>query len=302
MQLLRTLAIGAIAASLATGAAAKDEEEEDPGPSFADIMAMAKDKNAKLKLEKIHEALENSPHEWHTKDVYALVDLDLDPELAKKAAAKAGIFWQGGTSITQLETEGRASASPQTIKVTNADLVILFEDMNDIKNNMDMAVKAVGDLPARAGHESDNQYQLRERQHKEAIVSAKAPWEGLVDVTRFEGEFTGDFTPHDGKCTQAHINVDLAMVQFPLFRTAMGGLRVEVPIAVTSKNVEKAQFVAINPYRFEAWSNPICVSAAAATTLSTQGSKLKVTFGRTFDGDVWVGEGEFTNAKTNGKL
>ena len=301
MNLWRTLAIGALGAMLATGAAAEDTPA-DAGPSFKDIIAMAKDKNASLKLDKIHEAVENSPHVWHTKDVYALVDLDLDPELAKKAAAKAGIFWQGGTSITQLQNDGRASAKAQTIRVTNGDLVILFEDMNDIKNSMDLAVKALGALPPRLGHEDDNQFQLRQRQHEEAIVRAKAPWEGLVNVTTLSGEFTGSFTPYDGKCTQAHINVDLTMVQFQLFRTAMGGLRVEVPIELTSTNIEKAQFVAINPYRFEAYSKPICVSSAAASSLSGQGSKLKVTFGRTFDGDSWKGQGEFHNAKTNAKL
>ncbi len=300
MSLLRTLAVGALAALLATGAAAADDEEE--GPSFADILAMGKDKNASLKLDLLKAAIDDSPHEWHTKDVYALVDLELGSEIAEMAAAKAGIFWQGGTSLRQLAVDGRASAKPQTTKIGNSDLIILFEDLNDIKNNQDMAIKAVGDLPPRLGHEDDNLFQLRQRQHEEAIIKARSPWEGQVDVTSFEIELTGGFTPHDGKCTQAHINADLSMVQFQLFRTAMGGLRVEVPIAMTSKNVEKAQFVAINPYRFEAWSKPICVSSAAASSLAGQGSKLKMTIHRTFDGDNWTGIGDFHNAKTNAKL
>ena len=296
MALIRRLLLGAAAVLVATSASAED------APTFRDIMTLAKDKNAKLKLDKIHEALELSDHEWKTKDVYALVDLDLDPSLAEKAAAKAGIFWTGGTSLSELTNTGRASAQPQTIKLTNSDFVILFEEMNDYKNGQDLAVKGVGDLAPRPAHEDDNQYQLRERKHEEAVVSARAPWEGKVDATSFEAELTGGFTAYDGSCTQAHINVDLSMIQFDLFRTAMGGLRVEVPIAVTSKNVEKAQFTAVSPYRFEAWSNPICVSSGAAAGLASQGSKLKITFKRTFDSDSWTGTGEFYNAKTNARL
>jgi len=178
----------------------------------------------------------------------------------------------------------------------------LFEEMNDYKNGESLAVKALGDLPPRASHEDDNQFQLRQRKHEEAIVSARAPWEGKIDATSFEAELTGDFTTYDGSCTQAHISVDLSVIQFNLFRTAMGGLRVEVPITVASKNVEKAQFVAVNPYRFEAWSKPICVSSGAAASLAGQGSKLKITFKRTFDSDNWTGSGEFYNGKTNARL
>jgi hypothetical protein len=271
-------------------------------PSFRDIMTLAKDKNAKLKIDKIAEAIELSSHTFTVKDVYALVDLDLDPALAEKAAKKAGIFWNGAASLNQIAADGRASASPQTLSLKNSDLVILFEEINEYKNAEAQAIKAVGELAPRASHEDDNKYQLRKRKHDEAMAHARAPWEGKIDATTFQGEFTGSFTVYDGSCTQAHINVDLSMVKFELFRTAMGGLRVEVPIQATSKNIQKAQFSAMGAYRFEAWSTPICVSSGAAASLAGQGSKLKITFKRTHDSDTWTGTGEFYNGKTNAKL
>jgi len=298
-RLSRAVALCAAALLSSSPSVAQDASED---PSFRDIMKLAKDKNAKLKLDKITEAIELSSHAFTTKDVYALVDLDLDPTLADKAAKKAGIFWQGGTSLNQLAAEGRASAAPTTFNLNNGDLVILFEEINEYKNEEALAIKNVGDLAPKASHEDDNKYQLRQRKHDEAIVRARSPWEGKIDAATFVGEFTGGFTQYDGNCTQAHIEVDLSMVTFELFRAAMGGLRVEVPIQTASKNIQKVQFSAMSPYRFEAWSNPICVSSGAAASLAGQGSKLKITFKRPHESDSWTGTGDFYNGKTNGKL
>ena len=48
-----------------------------------DIMALAADKNIKLKQDKLIGAIEASEFDWSFEDVYTLVDMDHPPEVVK---------------------------------------------------------------------------------------------------------------------------------------------------------------------------------------------------------------------------
>lgn len=293
-----------LACTLLAGPVAFGQEGQD-GPKFSDIVTMLKDKNAQYKQDKIQEAVEQSAHTWRPKDVYELLDLGASPPVLSVAAAKAKMFWDGSArTLAQVLQDGREGAPAETVKVRgNDELVIVFEHFNDIKYGMEEAKQGVGPLQPRQGYEDDIKYDMRKRDHDLKMAAALAPWEGRINKTTFEIELTGGFTPHDGKCTQAHIEVDLSQVSFELYRYSMGGLKVDVPIEIGGNaNIESARWTASGSRRFEAKSKPICVSAAQAATLASQGSKLQITLSRPFDSDKWTGTGSFVNAKTNARL
>ena len=75
--------LAALVALLAAGPALA----QDDGPMGRDdIMALAADKNIKLKQDKLIGAIEASEFDWSFEDVYTLVDMDHPPEVVKPAA------------------------------------------------------------------------------------------------------------------------------------------------------------------------------------------------------------------------
>lgn len=294
-----------VATTLLAMPAIAEEPAAQAAPTFADIVAMIKDKNAKYKLDKLAPAVEASNHAWRPRDVYELLDLGAPPDVLKLAAGKAKMFWDGSAkALPAVITNAREGAPSETVKIaTNDDLVIVFEHFNDIKYEIEAAKSALGALAPRASYEDDVKYDMRTRDFDIRQAQTMSPFEGRIAKTTFDIELTGGFTPHDGACTRPTVVVDLTKVNFDLFRYTLGGLRVEVPVSLDAgSNVEAAKFAATGQYRFEATGKPICVSAAQAATLSSQGSKLRMTLRRPFDSDNWTGTASFVNAKTNTKL
>ncbi|NCG17681.1 MAG: hypothetical protein GWP91_01515 [Rhodobacterales bacterium] len=267
------------------------------------IFELAGDKNIKMKMDKLTGAIAKTNFDWAFEDVYVLVDLDMPPDIIKMAAGKAGMFYTGNEkSLTKIAADGRETASARTIVLNNSDFVILFETYNDIKYEEEAIRERIGDFKAREEHETDDVFFLRKRKYDEGLLAAVSPVVGKIDKLTFEAMLTGGFTPHDGSCTQGLIEIDLNQISFDLFRYALGGRRVMVPINIADSNVASAKFEANKGQKFTALSSPVCVSAGAAAGLAGQGSKFKVTFSRMHDENVWSGTGSFTNAKTGGKL
>lgn len=302
---LALVLVGALGSSFVPAPAHAEDPAEAATPSFDDIVAMLKDKNAQFKQDKLQQAVAASAHPWRPKDIYALVDLGASPAITSIAAGKAKMFWDGSAkSLAVVQKTGRDAAPAETVKIgNNADLVMIFEHFNDIKYGLDAAKNQVGTLQPRQGYEDDVKYDMRKRDYDLRLAAALAPFEGQIAKSTFEAELTGSFTPHDGSCTRAQVVVDLSKVNFELFRYTMGGLKVDVPFELSAgSNVETAKWSASGQYRFEATSAPLCVSAAQAATLSSQGSKLKITMSRPFDSDRWTATATFHNAKTGAKL
>ena len=277
---------------------------QDAAPTREDVMALANDPNIQLKMDKLVQAVNASSFDWSAKDVYVLVDLDLPPEVLKPAAAKAGIFWDGtAQSMRSLHAKHQSRAPAETIRITsNDDFVILFEFFNDIKNALTLAEQQAGTLVPRMDHETDDAWFLRERKHQEDLVAARSPVHARIAATTFEIEIHGGFTPYDGSCTQGTVSIDLCPVDFGLYRYALGGRRVDLPLSLDADNVQTAQFKASGSRVFEATSTPVCVSESAAASLTEAGSTLSVTLRRPPDSDQWTGSAEFKNAKTGAKL
>jgi hypothetical protein len=271
--------------------------------SMADILSLANDKNISLKLDKLASAVEGSAFDWSVENVYSLVDLDMPEEVCKPAATKAGMFWDSPKSMKAIIDAGRASAGSQTITINgNPDLVMVFEFFNEVHWGIKAAEEQVGPLKPKESWESDDAFWLRKRKHEEAIAAATSPWEGKIDATTFSAVLTGGFSPYDGSCTSALVDLDLSQVQFDLYRRTLGGNAVNVPVAATGRNVGSISFMASGRRRFEAISTPLCVSAGSAASLAAAGSKVELTFRRPHNSDKWTGTAEFKNAKTGARL
>ena len=188
------------------------------------------------------------------------------------------------------------------LSAREADITILDGVFNDIKNALTLAEQQAGTLVPRMDHETDDAWFLRERKHQEDLVAARSPVHARIAATTFEIEIHGGFTPYDGSCTQGTVSIDLSPVDFGLYRYALGGRRVDLPLSLDADNVQTAQFKASGSRVFEATSTPVCVSESAAASLTEAGSTLSVTLRRPPDSDQRTGSAEFKNAKTGAKL
>ena len=115
--------------ALSTWSVAGEAVAEDGAPTHDDIMALAKDENIQLKMDKLVSAVNDSTFDGSYGQVYALVDMEMPEEVLKPAAAKAGMFWDGtAKALDRIVADGHASARPQTVTISgNADFVVLFE-------------------------------------------------------------------------------------------------------------------------------------------------------------------------------
>lgn len=291
-----------VLASLLAAAPASAQDAPE-GPSYGDIVAMLKDKNAALKMDLVQKAVDTSVHTWRPKDVYEVLDLGATPPVARAAAAKANMFWDGSAKpLQKVREEARGRAAAETVRITsNEDLVMVFETFAEVQYGLKAAEKEVGPLKPRESWEDDVKFDMRKRAHDVSLAQALGPHEGRIEKTTFEAELTGGFTPHDGSCTQPHVSVDLSQVAIDTYRYAMGGRRMDVPIAIAgNSNVESARWAASGGYRFEAYGKAIC--GGSSSSLAAQGSKLKITLTRPLDSDAWSATATFHNAKTNARL
>lgn len=259
---------------------------EDGPPSRDDVMAIASDKNIKLKLDKLVSAVEASEFDWSYEDVYTLVDMEHPPEVTKPAAAKAGMFYDNPKAMSKIIADGRASASPETITVSkNEDFVVLFETFNDIKYGIEAAQKERGAIQPRQSHESDDDWFLRQRKADEVQAAKIAPLEGKIPATTFDLLLTGTVQPM-GDCNKPFVTIDLNKIDFGLYRYALGGKSVDLVTSVTGKNVEKVAFQASGGRRFEVVGT--CSKAAVGSPVVAS-----VKMSRALDSNSWTGSAEF---------
>lgn len=255
-------------------------------PPREDVMAIAADKNIKMKLDKLIAAINASTFDWSVADVYQLVDMGHPPEVIKPAAAKAGMFFNDPKPMSAIIAAGRATAQPEVIPInSNDDFVIVFETFNDIKYAMDEANKARESIPPRATHESDDDWFLRQRRAEEVRVAAVAPLEGRINQMTFDAQLTGEVVA-EGGCNKPKVSIPLDRIDFNLFRYTLGGKQVDLVTGITGKNVEKVAFLGAGARRFEAVGT--CGTAAPGTPV-----KLSVRLHRAHDSDAWTGTAEF---------
>ena len=284
--------------ALPQAASAQDEWTRD------DIKMLLSDKNLSLKYDKLKDAVESTTFDWSFEDAYMLIDAEVPEDIVRIGTGRAGMFYDGtNKSMNQIWEAGFATAQPQTIQLTNADFVVLFEFFNDQKYAIQAVKDRLGPQQGQQSYETEDVYWERKRRYDEAVHAATAPVAGTIEKTTFVAEVTGGFKPYDGACGAAEIKLDLAAVSFDLFRYTLGGKRIKVPIQVSGSNVANVEFAAASGSRFfQATSNPICVSSGAYSNLEAAGSKLKITFQRKYDGDTWTGNAQFVNARTGARL
>lgn len=271
---------------LAALALAAPAMAQDAPPTREDVMAIAADKNIKLKMDKLTGAINASQFQWTYEDVYTLVDMEHPPEVTKPAAAKAGMFYDNPKSLSSIIKAGRESARPEAIKISsNADFVIVFETFNDFKYAIEAANRKAESIDPRKSHESDNDWFLRKRKAEEARLAEVSPIEGKISNTTFEAELTGSVI-EDGGCNKPRVTIDLEKIDFGLYRYTLGGKQVDLPMALAGASVEKVGFLASGGRRFEATGT--CTKAAPGSP-----AKLSLRMHRPFDSDQWSGTAEF---------
>ncbi len=271
-----------LAAFAATPALAQDDAG---APSRDDVMAIAADKNIKLKLDKLITAIDASTFDWSYADVYKLVDLDHPPEVIKPAAGKAGMFYDNPRSLNAISKEGRESAAAEVVKIgSNQDFVILFETFNDIKYAMEAAEKKAKNIDPRKPHESDDDWFLRQRKAEEARLAELTPLEGQISQTTFEANLTGSVVA-EGGCNKHKVSIDVEKIDFGLYRFTLGGKQVDLVLGVTGSGVEKVAFSASGGRRFEVTGT--CTKAAVGSP-----TKLNIRMHRPYDSDQWSGTAE----------
>jgi hypothetical protein len=230
---------------------------------------------------KVVEAVHASDYEFTPKHAYELVDRQVHPEIVKAVCAKAALFYDPSWKpMSVIAAEARRGQPAQTIPLTNADFVRLFEFFNDVKNELEAAEGRIGPLQAQQSSESVSMFERRARKRDEDLTRARGPHEGRIEATTFDLTLDATTADRDG-CSRAVAEVDLSNLSFDLFRVGMGVKEVSNPVTVKSSSIESARFTAESPRRFEVLGR-----------CGTKSTRLRMTLVRTWDGK-WSGAGTF---------
>lgn len=227
-------------------------------------------------------AVQASPTAFTPKDVYALVDAEVHPEVIKAVAARAALFYDPKwRPLAAQAADARRGQPATTVTVDEKNFVELFEFFNDAKNEITAAEARVGALGTRRDDESQSMFERRSRAHQEALVKARGPFEGRIEATTFSVSLPATVVERDG-CKRSVASIPLEAVSFDLFRTGMGTRAASNPVTlVGTPTVDSAQFTTESPRRFE-----------AVGRCGTTGTRLRMTLKRTWDGQ-WSGSGGF---------
>ncbi len=248
-------------------------------------------------------AIGASDYAFLPRHAYALLDGHAPADVVRAVSAKAGVYWDATLEpLDQVAAKARLGAASETMNV-DADGVVVIERLADAFHAREAVVARVGPAPTRLANETDYAFDQRGRTYKLSLAKALGPVEGRLEGLRFVLTVPAFYGEPDGAgCLTVRANVDVSIVDFFVFRNAMGTTlqRNAVELGKVSKTVASLVWIGDDKERFEAASIPLCGPAVPGLVGKT--ARLEATIRRKASGGWTADAAEFVDSRTGSRV